>query len=124
MAERLYDTILEEYPNLFSKDSKAQLTRWMLVDCATDDKTLDSDEFGTDKVVDIMLAYYEDIPEILTPIKVGGMDAEMLSELAAESEDTQSRRATLKKEVDILRNGLTQCRRYKPRGITSTPRDF
>jgi GTPase SAR1 family protein len=59
VAERLCDTMVEEYPDVFSKDCKGKLTRGMLVACVTDGGTLDNDEFGTDKVVDMMLAYYE-----------------------------------------------------------------
>lgn len=59
-----------------------------------------------------------DIPDILTPTKVDRMSKETLSELAAESEDAQSRREHLKGEVEILRQGLEQCRRYKPRAVT------
>lgn len=58
VAERLCDTMENKYPDLFDEDGKGQLTRQMLVSSATDD-TLASDEFGTDKIVDMMLAYYE-----------------------------------------------------------------
>jgi hypothetical protein len=59
------------------------------------------------------------IPDILTPTMVDSMDKERLSELAAESEEITTRRGNLQEEVDILRQGLAQCRRYKPRQMTS-----
>lgn len=58
------------------------------------------------------------IPDILTPTKVDRMSSERLRELAAESEDAESRREHLQEEIDVLRQGLEQCRRYKPRAVT------
>ncbi|UNI18587.1 hypothetical protein JDV02_004845 [Purpureocillium takamizusanense] len=96
-------------------------------------------EFGTEVVIDMMETYYEmslrtftdnvvnlaiegclvcDIPDILTPTKVVGMTDEELEELAAETDDAQSRRDHLQAELDILREGLEQCRKYKPRDFT------
>ncbi|KAG9495908.1 hypothetical protein J7337_012474 [Fusarium musae] len=49
------------------------------------------------------------------------MSKERLEELAGESDDTSSRRKSLQEEVEILRQGLAQCRRYKPRAVTPLP---
>ncbi|KAL6849641.1 hypothetical protein ACO1O0_009184 [Amphichorda felina] len=141
IAHRICGSIKDKYPSLFANDGqgKVNLTRDMLVDCAVDEEYLDDDEFGTDKVVDMMLAYYDisrrtftdnvvnlaiesclvrDIPEILTPTKIGSMDDERLAELAGESEETQTRRESLEREVAVLRKGLERCRLYKPRAVT------
>ncbi|OAQ77126.1 dynamin family protein [Purpureocillium lilacinum] len=90
-------------------------------------------EFGTEVVIDMMETYYEMslrtftdnivnlaiegclvcyIPDILTPTKVDGMTNEELEELAAETDDAQSRRDHLQAEIEILREGLEQCRKY------------
>ncbi|EMT71082.1 Interferon-induced GTP-binding protein Mx [Fusarium odoratissimum] len=100
---------------------------------------LQQNEFGINKVIDMMLTYYTislrtftdnvinlavesclvyDIPDILTPTTVDRMSKERLEELAGESDDTSSRRKSLQEEVKILRQGLAQCRRYKPRAVT------
>ena len=60
----------------------------------------------------------QDIPSIFTPTEVGRMSSEQLAELAAEDEITQSRRALLAEEIEMLNDGLAQCRRYKPRALT------
>lgn len=46
------------------------------------------------------------------------MTNEELEELAAETDDAQSRRDHLQAEIEILREGLEQCRKYKPRDFT------
>ena len=58
-----------------------------------------------------------DIPEILTPIKINSLNAEELNDLAAETESAALRRERLEKESVVLKKGLEQCRRYRPRGI-------
>lgn len=58
------------------------------------------------------------IPEIFTPKIVDSMSVERLRELATESETTSARRQVLKDELKVLRQGLWQCRRYRPRPIT------
>ncbi|KAJ3531839.1 hypothetical protein NM208_g8704 [Fusarium decemcellulare] len=129
----------DKYPELFDGDAKAKLTTNKIKQAITSDDGLQDDEFGTENVIDSMLAYYEmsrrtftdniinlaiesclvcDVPEILTPTAVDRMSRERLQELAAESEDTTSRRKNLQEEVDILRQGLAQCRRYRPRTVT------
>ncbi|KAL2144474.1 hypothetical protein VTI28DRAFT_9049 [Corynascus sepedonium] len=98
----------------------------------------DIDEFGTEKVIDLMTAYYEmslrtfidniinlaaesclvrDIPTILTPMKVDAMSANTLEELASESEEVQIQRRRLEDEVKILREGLRKCQRHERREL-------
>ncbi|POR32031.1 Interferon-induced GTP-binding protein Mx3, partial [Tolypocladium paradoxum] len=114
----------------------------MLADAASTLEAIDGGEFGTEKVIDMMEAYYEmsrrtftdtvinlaiesclicDLPDILTPTQVDRMDEKQLRELAAESEDAHSRREQLDGEIAVLRQGLEQCRKYKPRGMTVVP---
>ncbi|KAF4472476.1 interferon-regulated resistance GTP-binding [Fusarium albosuccineum] len=140
LASQFAELIRDKYPELFDGDSKAKLTTNKIKQAISSDDGLQDDEFGTENVIDSMLAYYEmsrrtftdnvinlaiesclvcDVPEILTPTAVDRMSRERLQELAAESEDTTSRRKNLQEEVDILRQGLAQCRRYRPRTITA-----
>ncbi|KAH6893128.1 P-loop containing nucleoside triphosphate hydrolase protein [Thelonectria olida] len=140
LASRFCDIMQGRYPEMFDGDSKRALTAKMITQAISSDQGLQDGEFGTDKVIDSMLAYYEmsrrtftdnvinlaiesclvcDIPDILTPTEVDGMSEERLEELAAESTDTTSRRKNLDEEVGILREGLAQCRRYRPRTVTS-----
>lgn len=58
------------------------------------------------------------IPDILTPTVVDAMTKEKLQDLAAESGHTTARRQVLQEEVEVLRQGLAQCRRYRPRPLT------
>ncbi|KAK4237082.1 P-loop containing nucleoside triphosphate hydrolase protein [Achaetomium macrosporum] len=97
-----------------------------------------SDEFGTEKVINLMTAYYEmslrtfidnvinlavesclvrDIPTILTVAKVGGMTPETLEGLASESEEFRNQRDRLQKEVEILTEGLRECQRHERRRL-------
>jgi cell division protein FtsB len=46
------------------------------------------------------------------------MEEREVRELAAESEDVQARRDQLEEEIEILREGLEQCCKFRPRGIT------
>ncbi|KAH6993347.1 P-loop containing nucleoside triphosphate hydrolase protein [Fusarium venenatum] len=108
---------------------------------ALSQKSTDPRQFGTDKIIDMMLTYYEmsrrtftdnvinlaiesclvhSIPEILTPTEVDGMDDVRLKELAAERSETTSRRALLNADIELLKKGLDTCRRYKPRPATVT----
>lgn len=64
------------------------------------------------------------IPDILTPQKVHRMSEERLRELAEESEELQSQRNTLQKEVEVLRKGLRKCRQHQPRQLTCQLRHF
>lgn len=47
------------------------------------------------------------------------MDDARLEELAAESEEIRVRRTQLQSDIKLLKQGLDQCRRYRPRGVTS-----
>ncbi|QPC74672.1 hypothetical protein HYE68_005424 [Fusarium pseudograminearum] len=99
-------------------------------------------EFGTDKIIDMMLTYYEmsrrtftdnvinlaiesclvhSLPDILTPTEVDSMTEVQLGELAAERSETKSRRILLDSEIKILQDGLKTCRRYRPRAVTVLP---
>lgn len=60
----------------------------------------------------------QDIPDILSPADIGKMSAKALENLAAEDEITLARRKLLESEVTMLKEGLKECRRYKPRALT------
>ncbi|KAM0325471.1 hypothetical protein ACHAQA_007458 [Verticillium albo-atrum] len=93
-------------------------------------------EFGTERIIDTMQTFYSmslrtftdnlinlgierclvrQLPGILTPRLVTAMSDASLSELAAETEDVRIRRAQLQTDIELLKKGLEQCRRYRPR---------
>ncbi|PCD26515.1 hypothetical protein AU210_012938 [Fusarium oxysporum f. sp. radicis-cucumerinum] len=147
--ERRISAILQQkYPHIYESNvaktgetSKKADSKTIAQDI-NEEYDLEDSEFGINKVIDMMLTYYKmslrtftdnvinlavesclvyDIPDILTPTKVDRMSKERLEELAGESDDTSSRRKSLQEEVKILRQGLAQCRRYKPRAVTPLP---
>ncbi|KAF6804389.1 dynamin family protein [Colletotrichum sojae] len=75
----------------------------------------------TDNLINLALesCLIQELPGILTPKAVSGMDDERLAELAAESEETRARRTQLLTDIKLLKQGLDQCRRYRPRVVTS-----
>ncbi|KAL9562148.1 hypothetical protein ACKAV7_013692 [Fusarium commune] len=93
------------------------------VDPFFDEKEKMSLRTFTDNVINLAVesCLVYDIPDILTSTKVDRMSKERLEELAGESDDTSSRRKRLQEEVEFLRQGLAQCRRYKPRAVTPIP---
>ncbi|KAF7556976.1 hypothetical protein G7Z17_g1042 [Cylindrodendrum hubeiense] len=122
---RFCEIMKDEYPELFKKDSKKRLSPEMVDRVLSADESLQDGEFGTDKVIDMMMMSrrtFTDnvvnlaiesclvchIPDILTPTKVDRMSDVRLQELAAESAGTISRRQTLKEEIDVLRDGLAR----------------
>ncbi|KAI7764067.1 hypothetical protein LZL87_006449 [Fusarium oxysporum] len=139
MLSKTSDEKLEtHFRSKTGETSKKVDSKTIAQDINEEDDPEDS-EFGINKVIDMMLIYYTmslrtftdnvinlavescllyDIPDILTPTKVDRMSKERLEELAGESDDTSSRRKSLQEEVEILRQGLAQCRRYKPRAVT------
>ncbi|KAI8716830.1 hypothetical protein NCS52_00977400 [Fusarium sp. LHS14.1] len=139
-ASQLCSALQDQHPELFDKEAQLELQPWMITRAM--EQEAEQGEFGTEKVIDMMQAYYEmsrrtftdnvinlaiesclvcDIPKILTPTEVNCMSDERLSELADESDSTVSRRETLREEVKILSQGLALCRRYRPRPSTVRP---
>lgn len=74
----------------------------------------------TDNVINLAIegCLIRDLPNILTPTQVDKMDEEQVKELPAEAKDARVRRKQLRVESNVLREGLEQCRKYKPRGVT------
>ncbi|KAF4511272.1 hypothetical protein G6O67_003084 [Ophiocordyceps sinensis] len=112
LADRLVEAFRGDHPDMFEdQNPRKKLTRTLISEVVSNADDIDGGEFGSDKVIDMMEAYYE----------VDRMSSERLRELAAESEDAESRREHLQEEIDVLRQGLEQCRRYKPRAVTVLP---
>ncbi|KAH0428256.1 hypothetical protein CcaCcLH18_09146 [Colletotrichum camelliae] len=108
-------------------------------------------EFGTGRAIETMQTFYDmalrtftdnlinlalescliqELPGIMTPKAVNEMDDKRLAELAAESEEIRERRTQLQTDIKLLKQGLDQCRRHRPRGVTrekgpmpSTPKE-
>ncbi|KAF4445360.1 hypothetical protein F53441_10909 [Fusarium austroafricanum] len=139
LADQVYDLIRAKVPTISEDDNKKKVTRKMIREAIASKESSDEDEFGTSEVIDSMTVYYEmsrrtftenvvnlaiesclicDLPNILTPSMVDQMSKERLAELVGESEETTSRREVLLDEIEVLRNALAQCQRYKPRPIT------
>ncbi|KAM0277942.1 hypothetical protein ACHAQH_005486 [Verticillium albo-atrum] len=93
-------------------------------------------EFGTERIIDTVQTFYNmslrtftdnlinlavesclvrQLPDILSPRTVTDMSDETLSALAAESEEVCHRREQLQGDITLLKKGLEQCRRYRPR---------
>ncbi|KAF4450002.1 hypothetical protein F53441_6786 [Fusarium austroafricanum] len=142
LANQVCKTLKDNYPEMFSDESKNKVTPERITQVMASNKESRDGEFGTDKVIDMMVTYYEmsrrtftdnvinlaiesclvcSIPDILTPSQVDRMSTERLRELAAEPIETTSRRTALQTEVETLRQGLAHCRRYRPRAITVLP---
>ncbi|KAG8425177.1 hypothetical protein J3458_001906 [Metarhizium acridum] len=139
LAERLAELSAEKQMNPTDAFEFGKLKRDMLREAASTLDAVDGGQFGTEKIIDMMLAYYEmsrrtftnnvinlaieggliqDLPNILTPTQVDKMEEGQVKKLAAEAEEAQVRREQLQVESNVLREGLEQCRKYKPRGVT------
>lgn len=78
----------------------------------------------TDNLINLALesCLIQELPGILTPRDVHAMDETRLAELAAESEESRARRTQLQTDIELLKQSLDQCRRYRPRGVASVTR--
>ncbi|KAJ4147137.1 hypothetical protein LMH87_001684 [Akanthomyces muscarius] len=103
---------------------------------------VDGGSLGTEKIVNMMQAYYEisrrtfldnvtnlavegcliqQLPSIFTSKQVAAMDESTLNKLASESSNVKSRRDQLSQEIESLKTGLEQCRRWRPRTELENP---
>lgn len=106
---------------------------------AEDANSEDANEFGTEKIIDMVSTAYEmslrsftdnvinlavesclanAVPDILTPKMVNSMSDDRLRELAEESPEVQVDRNMLASEVEKLQQGLRQCKLHRPRELT------
>lgn len=71
----------------------------------------------TDNLINLAIesCLVRELPSILSPRDVNSMSDARLAELAAESDEVRSQRLQLQKDITLLKQGLEQCRRYKPR---------
>ncbi|KAK7721604.1 hypothetical protein SLS63_009510 [Diaporthe eres] len=71
----------------------------------------------TDNLINLAIesCLVQDLPSIFTPRLVNIMDDRKLAEFAAESEEVRNYRSQLREDIKLLKQGLEQCRRYKPR---------
>lgn len=60
----------------------------------------------------------QDLPGLFTPRLVNSLDNSKLAKLAAESEDVRNHRLQLQGDIQLLKQGLEQCRRHRPRATT------
>jgi GTP-binding protein EngB required for normal cell division len=59
MAGKLFRALSETHPDVFEKDARGGLTKETLAKTVTTNSHMWTDEFATEKVLDMMLAYYE-----------------------------------------------------------------
>ncbi|GKU07828.1 interferon-regulated resistance hypothetical protein [Fusarium langsethiae] len=142
VANQICKTLEDQYPEFFNETSNSKFTPEKVTQAMALDHDSRMGEFGTDKIIDMMLTYYEmsrrtftdnvinlaiesclvhSLPDILTPTKVDNFTENQLQELAAERSETTSRRSLLNTEIDILREGLKTCRKYRPRAVKVLP---
>lgn len=71
----------------------------------------------TDNLINLAVesCLVQGLPNMFTPSLVSGMSDNELKNLAAESEDVRVCRAQLREEVELLKQGLEQCRSYRRR---------
>ncbi|SPQ18418.1 1f7c8cc6-8df3-4ecd-98b7-22a042441438 [Thermothielavioides terrestris] len=121
LAGRLADHLGEVHPELFR--NKARLSRQMLQKAVRNLGQMSLRTF-VDNIINLAVegCLVCDLPNILTPRKVDKMSADQLTELAAESDEVQSQRMVLRREVRILREGLRRCQRNRPRELTGGTR--
>ncbi|ORY67753.1 P-loop containing nucleoside triphosphate hydrolase protein [Pseudomassariella vexata] len=145
LADRM-SHLLENGPPRDSNDRSREVpSRKQLIQIIINENEQDSErnEFNTDGIIDRMVAYYDmslctftenvinlavenclvcNISDILTATKVHRMSDEELRQLASESDDVQSRRQSLRKEVERLKDALRRCQPYRPRQSTGLSR--
>ncbi|KAF5243778.1 hypothetical protein FAUST_2695 [Fusarium austroamericanum] len=142
VAHQICKTLEDKYPEVFKETPNSKFAPEAITQALASDHNLRTGEFGTDKIIDMMLTYYEmsrrtftdnvinlaiesclvhSLPDILTPTEVDSMTEVQLGELAAERSETKSRRILLDSEIKILQDGLKTCRRYRPRAVTVLP---
>jgi hypothetical protein len=57
---------------------------------------------------------------VFNPLAVAKMTSELISKIAAESQDNQTQRELLERKIDILEEGMNTCKRHASRQILGT----
>ncbi|KAI0970580.1 P-loop containing nucleoside triphosphate hydrolase protein [Xylaria arbuscula] len=134
-AERLASLLEEKFPAAFTEKAGKGLTHDQVEAAFSSVERSRSSEFGIEKIVDMTETHFQisletfaqnvvnlaaenclisDLHTILTPSMVVRMNEDLLVELASESEGVQVKRRVLQHEAEILREGLSKCRRSRP----------
>ncbi|SPO06203.1 related to interferon-regulated resistance GTP-binding protein [Cephalotrichum gorgonifer] len=142
LADQVGSALAADLPVTLVVASSKKLTSKKIREALSRPEALESSEFGTEQIVDMMEVYYEmscrtfsenvvnlavesclvrHVEGMLTPKKVNLMDDESLRDLAAESPDITFEREMLEAQVSKLKDGLKMCQRHKPRGTTALP---
>ncbi|KAI2633290.1 dynamin family protein [Xylaria nigripes] len=79
------------------------------------------DDISVEVIEEKLLAVLGDI---LSPVKVFGMSAELVATIAGEPRDTRARRKKLTKQLDVLRNGSETCKRFIGARLGDDDSDF
>jgi hypothetical protein len=61
-----------------------------------------------------------DLANVFNPLAVAKMTSELISKIAAESQDNQTQRELLERKIDILEEGMNTCKRHASRQILGT----
>jgi hypothetical protein len=57
------------------------------------------------------------LAEIFSPLAVAQMSGELISKIAAESQDSQTQRELLERQIHTLQEGMDTCKRHNIRHI-------
>ncbi|KAG7283969.1 hypothetical protein NEMBOFW57_010327 [Staphylotrichum longicolle] len=138
-AARILDRLEKQHPQPFGFGNRQAFDRNTALSAIVNSEDFESDEFGADGVVEMMLAHYQmsmrtfidnvinlaiescllrHIPSILTPRKVGETSTDSVNKWATESQDIREKRQKLQKEVNVLQEALLVCNAHKPRELT------
>lgn len=60
------------------------------------------------------------LADVFNPLAVAEMSSELISKIAAESQENQTQRELLERKLQILMEGMNTCRRHTGRHILGT----
>lgn len=60
------------------------------------------------------------LADVFNPLEVAKMTSELVSNIAAESQENQTRREQLERKIHILTEGMNTCKRHTSRHILGT----
>ncbi|GAB1318560.1 GED domain-containing protein [Madurella fahalii] len=131
------ERILCEFFNVSTLDSRVYLNSYYnlqdLANSLAESSESDMKRFAASEALDCLDAYYkvalkrfiDDVAvevieaklvsvldDILSPLSVYQMPADKIARIAGESEETRTEREQLKKQLEVLRNGLDTCKRF------------
>lgn len=62
-------------------------------------------------------AIIDNLADVFNPLAVAQMTSELISKIAAESQENQTQRELLERKIQILEEGLNTCKRHTTRNL-------